>query len=127
MGKFLLRLTGVLTLTLGQKLDRGVGKYITKGQIYVSTLTEADISRAERELGYRPSGVARSLRQRATRTLGLIVTEGFRHILEIARQAVPEGYGNSYFWVKPERLQEMRADASAVCVNLCSRQASPAP
>src|SRR5271168_1410259 len=36
--------------------------------------------------------------------LGLIVTEGFRHILEIARQAVPEGYGNSYFWVKPERL-----------------------
>src|SRR5215470_15051042 len=36
--------------------------------------------------------------------LGLIVTEGFRHILEIARQAVPDGYGNSYFWVKPERL-----------------------
>jgi N-methylhydantoinase A len=36
--------------------------------------------------------------------LGLIVTEGFRHILEIARQAVPQGYGNSYFWVKPERI-----------------------
>ena len=36
--------------------------------------------------------------------LGLIVTEGFRHILEIARQAVPDGYGNSYFWVKPDRL-----------------------
>src|ERR1700683_5074005 len=36
--------------------------------------------------------------------LGLIVTESFRHILEIARQAVPEGYGNSYFWVKPERI-----------------------
>ena len=34
----------------------------------------------------------------------MIVTEGFRHILEIARQAVPEGYGNSYFWVKPERI-----------------------
>jgi LacI family transcriptional regulator len=30
---------------------------------------------AARELGYRPSGVARSLRQRATRTLGLIVTD----------------------------------------------------
>ena len=40
--------------------------------------------------------------------LGLIVTEGFRHILEIARQAVPEGYGNSYFWVKPERLVPLR-------------------
>ena len=35
--------------------------------------------------------------------LGLIVTSGFRHVLEIARQAVPDGYGNSYFWVKPER------------------------
>jgi LacI family transcriptional regulator len=30
---------------------------------------------AARELGYRPSGVARSLRQRATRTLGLIITD----------------------------------------------------
>ena len=37
-------------------------------------------------------------------SLGLIVTEGFRHILEIARQSVPDGYGNSYFWVKPDRL-----------------------
>src|SRR5713226_10370491 len=37
-------------------------------------------------------------------SLGLIVTSGFRHILEIARQSVPEGYGNSYFWVKPERI-----------------------
>src|SRR6266478_2492741 len=36
--------------------------------------------------------------------LGLIVTERCRHILEIARQAVPEGYGNSYFWVKPARI-----------------------
>jgi N-methylhydantoinase A len=35
--------------------------------------------------------------------LGLIVTRGFRHVLEIARQSVPQGYGNSYFWVKPER------------------------
>jgi N-methylhydantoinase A len=36
--------------------------------------------------------------------LGLIVTAGFRHLLEIARQSVPQGYGNSYFWVKPERI-----------------------
>src|SRR5512134_706853 len=40
--------------------------------------------------------------------LGLIVTAGFRHILEIARQAVPEGYGNSYFWVKPDRIVPLR-------------------
>jgi N-methylhydantoinase A len=37
-------------------------------------------------------------------SLGLITTTGFRHILEIARQSVPDGYGNSYFWVKPERI-----------------------
>lgn len=36
--------------------------------------------------------------------LGFITTGGFRHVLEIARQSVPEGYGNSYFWVKPERI-----------------------
>ena len=36
--------------------------------------------------------------------LGLIVTRGFRHLLEIARQSVAQGYGNSYFWVKPERI-----------------------
>ena len=40
--------------------------------------------------------------------LGLIVTKGFRHVLEIARQAVPEGYGNSYFWIKPERIVPLR-------------------
>ncbi len=41
-------------------------------------------------------------------SLGLIVTAGFRHILEIARQSVPEGYGNSYFWVKPDRIVPLR-------------------
>lgn len=37
-------------------------------------------------------------------SLGLITTKGFRHVLEIARQSVPSGYGNSYFWVKPDRI-----------------------
>jgi N-methylhydantoinase A len=36
--------------------------------------------------------------------MGLITTEGYRYILEIARQSVPDGYGNSYFWVKPDRI-----------------------
>ena len=35
---------------------------------------------------------------------GLLVTNGFRHLIEIARQSVPDGYGNSFFWVKPHRL-----------------------
>jgi N-methylhydantoinase A len=36
--------------------------------------------------------------------LGFITTEGFESLLEIARQSVPDGYGNSYFWVKPPRI-----------------------
>jgi len=36
--------------------------------------------------------------------LGLLITNGFRHMIEIARQSVPDGYGNSFFWVKPPRL-----------------------
>src|ERR671918_407581 len=36
--------------------------------------------------------------------LGFVTTTGFRCVLEIARQSVPAGYGNSYFWVKPERI-----------------------
>jgi N-methylhydantoinase A len=45
-----------------------------------------------------------ALLQGSIDSLGLIVTQGYRHILEIARQAVPDGYGNSYFWVKPDRI-----------------------
>jgi N-methylhydantoinase A len=37
-------------------------------------------------------------------SLALVTTRGFRHLLEIARQSVPSGYGNSYFWVKPDRI-----------------------
>ncbi len=36
--------------------------------------------------------------------LGFVTTEGYEFILEIARQSVPDGYGNSYFWVKPDRI-----------------------
>ena len=36
--------------------------------------------------------------------LGFITSEGYEFMLEIARQAVPDGYGNSYFWVKPPRI-----------------------
>jgi N-methylhydantoinase A len=36
--------------------------------------------------------------------IAFVTTEGFEHLLEIARQSVPDGYGNSYFWVKPPRI-----------------------
>ena len=44
------------------------------------------------------------LLQGDTGRLGLVTTEGFEFLLEIARQSVPDGYGNSYFWVKPPRI-----------------------
>jgi N-methylhydantoinase A len=37
-------------------------------------------------------------------SLGFITSEGYESMLEIARQSVPDGYGNSYFWVKPPRI-----------------------
>ncbi len=37
-------------------------------------------------------------------SLGFITTDGYESMLEIARQSVPDGYGNSYFWVKPDRI-----------------------
>jgi N-methylhydantoinase A len=36
--------------------------------------------------------------------LGLVTNTGYEAMLEIARQSVPDGYGNSYFWVKPDRI-----------------------
>ena len=36
--------------------------------------------------------------------MGFITNAGYEAVLEIARQSVPDGYGNSYFWVKPERI-----------------------
>jgi N-methylhydantoinase A len=36
--------------------------------------------------------------------LGFVTNTGYEAMLEIARQSVPDGYGNSYFWVKPARI-----------------------
>src|SRR6266851_14415 len=60
------------------------------------------------ELAHGTTVATNALLQGRIDGLGLIVTEGFRHILEIARQAVPEGYGNSYFWVKPARIVRLQ-------------------
>lgn len=57
---------GVSTATVSRSLRGGVG---------VEPATRAKVEEAARQLHYRPSGVARSLKLRATRTLGLIVTD----------------------------------------------------
>src|SRR6195256_531326 len=67
-----------------------------------------------------------ALLQGEINSLGLIVNDGFRHILEIARQSVPEGYGNSYFWVKPDRivpLQFVREVGGRL--NFCGQELRP--
>jgi LacI family transcriptional regulator len=60
--------------------------------------TRARVLEAARELGYRPSGVARALKRRETRTLGLVVTDitnpFYPQIVRAAEIAAHErGYG----------------------------------
>ena len=55
--------------------------------------------------------------------LGFITTEGFEYMLEIARQSVPDGYGNSYFWVKPDRDRA----APTWCGRSAAGSTTPAP
>ncbi len=42
--------------------------------------------------------------QRKFRPMGMLVTEGFSHIVEMARQTVPGERGSIYVWVKPPRI-----------------------
>jgi LacI family transcriptional regulator len=59
------RRANVSTATVSRVLSGGGARDETRDRVLA----------AVQELGYRPSGVARSLRQRATRTLGLIVSD----------------------------------------------------
>lgn len=46
--------------------------------------------------------------QRNFPPIGLLVTRGFRHILELARQTVPGERGSIYVWVKPPRIVNLK-------------------
>src|SRR5216684_1700232 len=76
-------------------LVRGVNEILT-----AACATTDDVA----GLAHGTTVATNALLQGEINSLGLIVNSGFRHILEIARQSVPEGYGNSYFWVKPDRI-----------------------
>ncbi|MFF4236877.1 hydantoinase/oxoprolinase family protein [Actinomadura geliboluensis] len=98
-------------------LDEGGGLTTTKTPSTPADPAEgfaAGVAKVLRLLGAGPEDVAalshgttvatnRLLEDRID-DLGFITTEGFESVLEIARQSVPDGYGNSYFWVKPPRI-----------------------
>lgn len=82
------RRAGVSTATVSRVLS-GVGR--------ASPATHARVEAAARDLGFRPSDVARSLKRRSTLTLGLIVTDienpYFPQLVKAVEEAaIGEGY-----------------------------------
>ena len=55
-------------------------------------------------LNYGTTVALNAVLQKKWPPLGLIVTEGFREMIEIARQTVPGDWGAIYAWVKPPRV-----------------------
>ncbi len=79
---------GVSTATVSRALRGGVG---------VEPATRLRVERAARDLRYRPSGVARSLKLRLTRTLGLIVTDiGNPYFPQVIRAVEDAARGRGY-------------------------------
>src|SRR5579884_404607 len=93
------RLTATKTASTPDDPSRALGAGLDK----VLTLVGAGRSEVE-ALIHGTTVATNALLEERFSGLALITTAGFRHILEIARQSVPSGYGNSYFWVKPERI-----------------------
>ena len=81
----------------------------------------------------RHDGGRNALLQGEVAGLGFLTTAEFRHLLEIGRQSVPDGYGNSYFWVKPDRIVPLhlvrevpeRLDANGEVLRLVRRPSWP--
>jgi N-methylhydantoinase B len=76
---------------------------VREGLVKVLRLAGADVG-AVTAVCHGTTVATNAILEERFEDLGLVTTEGFRHVLEIARQSVPQGYGNSYFWVKPERM-----------------------
>ncbi|RCW45864.1 N-methylhydantoinase A [Halopolyspora algeriensis] len=69
----------------------------------VLTSLQADRSAVD-AISHGTTVATNQLLERKVEGLGFITTSGYEAMLEIARQSVPDGYGNSYFWVKPSRI-----------------------
>jgi N-methylhydantoinase A len=64
----------------------------------------ADASQVLTAVSHGTTVATNQLLEGKVSALGFITTSGYEFMLEIARQSVPDGYGNSYFWVKPDRI-----------------------
>jgi N-methylhydantoinase A len=95
--------SGTLTVTKTPSTPASPATAFTDGLAKVLRLAGVPAS-AVASVSHGTTIATNLLLEGAAGPLGLITTEGFEFILEIARQSVPDGYGNSYFWVKPDRI-----------------------
>ncbi len=95
--------TGTITATKTASTPEDPSVSLIEGVRKVITAAGADTADL-RMLLHGSTVATNALLEHKFDGLGLLVTKGFRHMIEIARQSVPDGYGNSLFWVKPRRL-----------------------
>jgi N-methylhydantoinase A len=95
--------TGEITATKTPSTPADPSAALVQGLDKVLAACGADRSAVE-ALIHGTTVATNALLEERFDSLALVTTAGFRHILEIARQSVPSGYGNSYFWVKPDRI-----------------------
>ena len=71
----------------------------------LSNLRDAGVEPGDvTSLNYGTTVALNAVLQKKWPPLGLIVTEGYRELIEIARQTVPGDWGAIYSWIKPPRV-----------------------
>ncbi|HSV37621.1 MAG TPA: hydantoinase/oxoprolinase family protein, partial [Nocardioidaceae bacterium] len=95
--------TGVLTSTKTPSTPDNPADGFLAGIEKVLSLVGADAS-AVTAVSHGTTVATNQLLEGKVDRLGFVTTAGYEAMLEIARQSVPDGYGNSYFWVKPDRI-----------------------
>src|SRR5574338_1613812 len=79
------------------RVSKTTVSHVLNGTRFVEPETEDRVRQAMRELGYRPNLLARSLRRRETRTIGLITPSVANpYWAELANVVEGTGYGAGY-------------------------------
>src|SRR6476660_6103749 len=95
--------TGQILTTKTPSTPRDPAEGFLLGVVKMLGVLEAD-QRAITTISHGTTVATNQLLEGRIARLGFITTDGYQFVLEIARQSVPDGYGNSYFWVKPDRI-----------------------